>query len=148
MAVLGAALMKSQKVLIGRIEKVSFPEFKLRDVPAKVDTGSYRGTLHCHKIEEIVQNGDRRLQFVPLDPWHKHFGNHRVEVNEYKIAFVRSSSGHREMRFIVTTPIIIRRKKFDIELSLSRRHTMRYPVLLGRKFLKGRFVIDVGRRTR
>lgn len=135
--------MTNQKVVIGRTVYVDFPELKLRRVLAKVDTGSYRGTLHCTNIEIKEKNGESRLSFVPLDLRHPNFSHKPVEFDEYFVAVVKRTDGHREQRYVIETPIIIDGKKYKIEISLSNRTDMRSPVLLGRKFLRGKFVVDV-----
>ena len=52
--------------VIGAFEKVSFPDFGLFDVVAKIDTGATSGSLHATKIQEIqLPNGEKALTFLP-----------------------------------------------------------------------------------
>jgi hypothetical protein len=60
----------------------------------------------------------------------------------YDIVFVRSSNGIIQKRFQVQSTIKIFDKVFKISLSLSARQEMRYPVLIGRKFLTKKFIVD------
>ncbi|MGK0422163.1 MAG: hypothetical protein ACJAT9_001848, partial [Polaribacter sp.] len=53
-----------------------------------------------------------------------------------------SSNGVSEMRFMILTEIFIFNKTFPIYLTLSERKDMKFPILLGRKFLNKKFVID------
>jgi hypothetical protein len=39
--------------VIGAFEQVSFPDFGLFDVVAKIDTGATSGSLHATKIKEV-----------------------------------------------------------------------------------------------
>jgi hypothetical protein len=48
-----------------------------------------------------------------------------------------------EERYIIKTLIAIGRKKIKTTISLSDRENMRYPVLIGRRLLKGKFIVDV-----
>lgn len=48
-----------------------------------------------------------------------------------------------EERYVITTDILIFNKRIKTEFSLSDRSTMKYPILLGRKLLAKRFVVDV-----
>ena len=55
--------MKSHYKIIGRIEKISFTEFNINDVDAKIDTGAYRNALHCSEIKLA----DGKLHVTILD---------------------------------------------------------------------------------
>ncbi len=55
---------------------------------------------------------------------------------------VRSSTGHVERRPVVRTTASIGDSNFDIELTLADRKEMRFPMLLGRTAIAGRFVVD------
>ena len=39
--------------LIGRIERVNFPLWNMKDIEAKIDTGAYTSSIHCQNIQEI-----------------------------------------------------------------------------------------------
>src|SRR5690606_14629084 len=56
---------------------------------------------------------------------------------------IKNSFGEMEERFVIKTLIRIGRKKIRTTISLSNRDNMRYPVLIGRRLLKGKFLIDV-----
>ena len=138
--------MSREKIVLGRKVIADFPKLGLNGVVAKLDTGAYRGTLHCTDIKEVQIGGQKHLSFVPLDPTHPNFKYSPALIKNYGRAWVRVSSGHRQKRYFITTDIIIRGQKYRIEISLSNRNTMRVPVLLGRKFLRGKFIVDVDRQ--
>jgi hypothetical protein len=52
-----------------------------------------------------------------------------------------------EERLSIVTEIIIFKRKYPIELTLTERADMKHPVLLGRKFLSKRFLIDTSRKN-
>ena len=56
---------------------------------------------------------------------------------------IRNSFGEMEERYIIRTILKIGKKNIMASISLSNRDKMRYPVLIGRKPLKGKFLIDV-----
>lgn len=123
------------KIIIGGYEKVSFPEFRDNAVIAKIDTGADSGSFHCTNIVEA----NDEITFSPFD--HPKVS---IKTNNYKKDRVKSSNGAVEVRYFVTTTINIAGKVLPITLSLSDRSTMKYPVLLGRKFLhKNNFIVDV-----
>ena len=58
---------------------------------------------------------------------------------------VRSSNGEIQERYMVTTQVKLGKRKFKTEFTLTNRSEMKTPILLGRKALKGRFVVDVSK---
>ena len=57
--------MKYQTI-IGRFEHINFVGF-IDDVPAKIDTGAYRSSVHAESIEEIkLKSGLVKLKFTLL----------------------------------------------------------------------------------
>ncbi len=61
----------------------------------------------------------------------------------YKIKKVKSSNGKVEKRIFIKTAIELFGKKYKAELSLTDRADMKYPMLIGRKYLQGHFLVDV-----
>lgn len=127
---------KNKPRLIGRREYVDFPLLAISHVEAKIDTGAYTSSIHCKYIEQIHKDGKETLEFKLMDDT-----VHRVE--EYTQKFIKNSFGEKEERFIIKTLIHIGKKKILTTLSLSDRGNMRYPVLIGRRLLKGKFIVDV-----
>lgn len=118
---------------------VSFPEFSASDVAAKVDTGAYSGCFHATNIRLVGTSGADILEFSPFDhPEIKHQTIHFMKKH------VKSSNGHIEERFFIDTDIILNNERYPIRLSLADRSSMKWPVLIGRKFLKKhQFLVDV-----
>ncbi|HET8837809.1 MAG TPA: RimK/LysX family protein, partial [Flavobacteriaceae bacterium] len=55
---------------------------------------------------------------------------------------VKSSNGITQKRYEIRSTIQIFGKIYKISLTLSDRKEMRYPVLIGRKFLSNKFIVD------
>lgn len=126
--------------LIGRREFVDFPLLGISKIEAKIDTGAYTSSIHCEEIELKTVNGIPTLFFtIELE------GIPKREYNfiEFSTKKIKNSFGEMEERFIIKTILKIGRKNIQASISLSNRDTMRYPVLIGRKPLKGKFLIDV-----
>jgi hypothetical protein len=70
----------------------------------------------------------------------------RVVFRTFRLVTVKSSTGQRTSRFLVTTPVHLNGHKVRTQFTLFDRSDMKYQVLLGRKFLRGRFVVDVSRK--
>lgn len=129
---------KSERKIIGVFEPVSFPDFGMENVIAKIDTGAYSGALHCTNIKESETPDGKVLHFSPFDK-----PNTKVKTREFVISHVKSSNGKIEKRYFITTNIVIGDNAYEIVLSLANRSEMRRPVLIGRRFLRRHnFVVD------
>jgi hypothetical protein len=135
------------KTTIGRIDKADFPELHLQDIDLKVDSGAYTSSIHCSDIEEIEVEGDNFIRFTLLDPEHEFYNNKEFSTKSYASKMVKSSNGISEKRFLIETKIVIFNKSFPIHLTLSERKDMTFPILLGRKFLNKKFVIDTAKKN-
>lgn len=128
-----------EKRIIGRREYIDFPELKLKGIIAKMDTGAYTSALYCHEIRE--ENGV--LIFRLLDPSHSNYSAREHRFTEYGQKNIKNSFGEIETRFTIKTVVKIGRRRIKSVISLTDRSDMRYPVLIGRKILNNRFIIDV-----
>ncbi len=122
--------------LIGRREYVNFPSLNLTHIEAKIDTGAYTCSIHCKNIQLLTKEGKPLLTFQLQD-------NEVHTVEHFYKKKIKNSFGEMEERFIIKTVIQIGRKKINTTVSLSDRGNMRYPVLIGRKLLKNKFIVDV-----
>lgn len=130
--------MKGKKI-IGRIEYASFPALKLNRILAKIDTGAYHSSIHCTQIEE--KKGKLYCSFDPVSK--KGNAPEWIVFDTYTIAVVKSSNGATERRYKIMTQMRFGDKLHRIALTLTNRQKMRYSVLIGRKFLKKKYLVDV-----
>ena len=130
---------KNNLRLIGRREFVDFPWLGVFNIEAKIDTGAYTSSIHCSEIYIKTENSKPILYFVVFsdDPNKK---MHRFE--EFTQKKIKNSFGEMEERCIIKTCINIGKKKIRSKVSLSDRENMRYDVLIGRKLLKGKFMLQ------
>ena len=134
-----------EKLLIGRKEDIDLPDLKLKGVDAKIDTGAYSSSIHCHHIRLVKQDGKQVLKFKVLDPEHESYQRKTFIFKAFKKTKVKSSNGKSENRFLITTSVRIFGKSFRTEFTLSDRSDMKFPVLLGRKFIRQGFIVDVNK---
>lgn len=128
---------------IGWKEKIDFVDFEIFGVPAKIDTGAKTSVLHCSDIELIKIN---RKQFVKFTPFNNDHSNEKsFTLPFHKEKKIKSSFGIEENRFIVCTRVQLFNELFEIEISLRDRSSMEYPMLLGRSFIRKKFLVDVSR---
>ena len=129
--------------IIGRVEIITFLNWDIEDLPIKIDTGAYTSSIHCKHIEEK----DGVLEFKLLCPKTAKYNNKLITTDKYAIKKIRSSNGKFQKRYIVDTYAFFYGKKYKIKLSLSDREKMNYPVLIGRRFLNKKFVVDVSKKN-
>jgi len=130
---------QKEKLLIGCRERIDFPELNLFGIEAKIDTGAFTSVLHCHDIREE----DGILYFYFLDPSHPEYNNVEQKFTNYTQKEIKNSFGEIENRYIIKTIIKIGHKRIKSVISLTDRGTMRFPVLIGRRLLKNKFIVDV-----
>ncbi|MBP7809320.1 MAG: ATP-dependent zinc protease [Bacteroidia bacterium] len=131
--------------LIGRREFVDFPALNLFSIEAKIDTGAYTSSIHCTDIEIRTRNNEPVLCFKVFDSSHPEFSKYIHEFTEFDKKKIKNSFGEIEERYIIKTSIKLGKKTIHTTLSLSDRESMRYPVLIGRRLLKGKFIVDVNK---
>ena len=131
-------LSTSTKIkVIGRREFINFPLLGISSIEAKIDTGAYTSAIHCDEIT-IKQNESGKNILV-----YKLTTNESHECENFSKKVIKNSFGEMEERYVIKTIIHIGRKKINTIFSLSNRDNMKYPVLIGRRAIKGKFLVDV-----
>ena len=133
----------SQLQTIGRIEAISILDLELFDLDVKIDTGAYSNSLHCDEI--TIENNF--VSFRLLDKVHKAYHNKKIKMPLYKEKKVKSSNGTVEKRAFIQVKVRFFNKIYKTVVSLTNRKDMKYPMLIGRKFLQNRFLVDVSKKN-
>jgi hypothetical protein len=131
------------KPTVGRSEKIHLPEFNLTEVDAKIDTGAYGCAIHCNLIEVVKQHGEKMLRIIPLRGFDHNYQGMAIYLPLAPKKRVKNSMGGIEERYIIKTKVAMFGEEIETVFSLTDRSRMKFPVLLGRKFLQGRFLVDV-----
>lgn len=132
-----------EKVVVGWNENVDLPEWGIRRMGAKVDTGARSSALHVEGLR-LVSRGRVRFDVVV----HREHRDRHVPVlaRIVRRARVRSSNGQFENRVFVETTLSLGGVEKKIEISLVDRGKMLHRMLLGRTALSRDFIVDVSRR--
>jgi hypothetical protein len=131
------------RIILGRKERISLPQFNIEGIVAKIDSGAYSGAIHAKIISEVQKDGVSLLQFSLLDKTHPELSHIVYETSDFRKKIIHSSNGTVSHRYVIKTTLGLGGKFFTVEISLSDRTAMRYPVLIGRKFMTKDFLIDV-----
>jgi hypothetical protein len=135
---------KNQLLTLGWREWVALPDLGLPAIKVKVDSGARTSALHAFYTEKYQLDSVDMVKFL-IHPIQKNYDFH-VECHAPIIDFreVSDSGGHKEMRYVIETSIFIGTVSWPIELNLTNRDTMRFRMLLGRRAIEARAVIDPG----
>jgi len=131
----------TDKIIVGRREIISIVDLELYDLDAKVDTGADSNALHCDHIE--IDEETNTVSFTLLDEVHEAYHGKRLTFPLYKIKNVKSSNGQIELRPSIRVSVKFFGKKYKSVISLTNRADMKFPMLIGRRFLSGKFLVDV-----
>ena len=129
------------KRIIGRADKASFPLINLYDVSLKVDTGAYTSAIHCSEIE--MRNNFLYCRFFTEGD--EASSSEEYVFDAYEVKVVKSSNGIAEPRYCISTEIELFGQTQPIALTLTARDEMKHPVLIGRRFLKNKFIVDTSK---
>lgn len=126
------------KQTIGRIDKGDFPLLDLHEIAVKIDTGAYTSSIHCKNVKE--EDGVLKCDF--LDEEHPNYHGKEIIFTNFETTKVKSSNGIVQSRYKIKTEIVLFGETHEILLTLSDREEMKFPVLLGRKFLNKKYIVD------
>ena len=133
----------NDKLIVGRREIISILDLNLTDLDAKIDTGADSNALHC---DNIVIEGDM-VHFCLLDEVHESYHGKRMSMPLHKVKKVKSSNGEVQLRPSIKVTVVFFGKKYKSIISLTNRADMKFPMLIGRRFLKDRFIVDVSKEN-
>lgn len=127
------------KAIVGRAERVDFPNGDIVGVPAKIDTGAYRSSVWASNIHEK----DGTLYYTLLGPKSAFYSGKQCHTKKFDVVEVENSFGHKEDRYSIVLKMRMGSKIVNSNFTLADRSKKTYPVLIGRKHLRGRYVVDV-----
>ena len=114
-------------------------------IKAKIDTGAATSALHASKLERIERDGEPWVEFTLRPHQRTPSGSQRVQAPMIDERRVRSSSGKSELQPVIETIIAIGDRRWAVQFTLTRRDAMGFRMLLGRRALRERAIVDVSR---
>jgi ribosomal protein S6--L-glutamate ligase len=134
--------MPENKIILGSEEWCSFPELGIPAIKARVDSGAKTSALHAINIAPFVKEDENWVKFDinPIQNNLKTVIHCQAKLIDKRI--VKSSSGFREQRYVIQTPLQIGDDSWEIEMTLTNRDSMGFRMLLGREAMSGRILVD------
>ena len=132
---------ETNNVTIGWREWLALPSLNIPAVKAKVDTGARTSALHAFFVEPFEDNGMQMVRFG-VHPLQK-----RLDIEIFCVTPVKDfreisdSGGHREMRYVIETEVLLGESSRSIEMTLTNRDNMKFRMLLGRTAMAGLLVV-------
>lgn len=135
----------SNKVIVGWKEWCALPELDLPAIKAKMDTGATTSAIHALQITPVRKSGQDWVKFTVYP-----FKENKQIYRECLLPIVDrrqvvSSDGGKEWRYVVQTALSLSSYTGSIELTLTNRAPMRFPMLLGREALQQFALVDSGK---
>jgi hypothetical protein len=135
---------RGPKPAVGWREWVALPDMGVDFIKAKVDTGARTSSLHAFELREITRQGLVMVRFLVHPMQRRAEPEIEVELPLLARRKVRDSGGKTELRPVVETRVELFGQSWPIEITLTRRDSMGFRMLLGRQGIRGRFVVDPG----
>jgi hypothetical protein len=131
-------------LVIGWKERIDFPDWKVRRVRVKVDTGARTSALGVVFYDLVDDPEGGRLVRLQL-AISRRSSRQVVAVTApvLGIVVVTNSNGMKEHRPVIETPVRLGPVTKPVRFTVTNRSAMRFPVILGRRALAGDFVVDV-----
>jgi hypothetical protein len=135
---------KREAAVIGWREWASLPDLGIDKIKAKIDTGARTSAIHAFEIRPFQRDGQQFVHFSlhPVQRRRRPVVDCEAQVIDERI--VTSSNGERQHRYVIETTIKLGNESWLIEMTLTNRDEMGFRMLLGRRALRRRFVVDPG----
>jgi len=133
--------MNSKLTIIGREAIVSLPLLDVSGVKAKIDTGADLSSIWCGEVKK----NKGKLECIFFAQGSPYYTGQKIIFNksEYKRSQIFNSFGTGEKRYKVKMSVVINGRRIRTTFTLADRSKKEYSVLLGRKLLAKKFLVDV-----
>ena len=128
---------------IGVVELVSVGSQS--DILAKIDTGADSSSIWASNIT-VDKNGVLKFSLFGEDS--PYYNGKVYKRKDFSVAKVKSSNGQTEVRYRTHFTITIAGRKIKSLLNLSDRSRNEYKMLIGRRTISGKFIVDVSRASK
>jgi len=135
--------LDNSKTIIGSTEYIDFRSHHVFNAPAKIDTGADASALWA---SDIRVEGDSVI-FKLFGPSNKLYTGEEIKCTGFKRSLIRNTSGVSEKRFKVRLTVRVKERNIRAWFTLADRSDMVFPVLLGRRTLHNKFIVDVSKKS-
>ncbi len=130
-------------VIMGWRERADLPQWHVRGVRAKIDTGARTSAIHVARFEHLP---NARIRFEVVLRERPERRTKWVEADILRESIVKPSSGQPQVRPVVRTTLVIGPLTLEAEVGLVCRQGMLCRMLVGRRAIEGLAVVDPASR--
>ncbi|MEM7783015.1 MAG: RimK/LysX family protein [Planctomycetota bacterium] len=130
--------------VIGWREWIGLPDFGVKNIKVKVDTGARSSAIHVFDLKEFDRDGSAWVKFKIHPQQRKSDKTILCEAKILDYREIRSSSGVAVRRPVIQTTIRLLNETLPVELTLANRDQMGFRMLLGRQAVRHHFIVDPG----
>ena len=140
--VVACPLLADEKQVIGWVEKVAITDHDII-LSAKIDTGAKHSSLNAPDLHLYNKKGESWVKFSVAGA-----DGQKVEFDERVVRMTKiKRKGYRsQVRPVILMKVCLAEVIKDVEVNLVDRENFVYPMLVGRSFLRGGFIVDVSKR--
>ena len=132
----------TSKCIVGWREWCHLPDLGVPAILAKLDTGAKTSCLHAFEIEPFSRGKEHWVRFI-VHPVQRHRRPElQCEAPLVDERPVTSSNGSVEHRYVIQTPMVLGTSKFPTQITLTNRDEMGFRLLIGRKAMRRRLIVD------
>jgi hypothetical protein len=131
------------KTVIGQNELISIGN-RATNIPAKIDTGADSSAIWASKIRV---GKDGVLRFALFGEGSPHFTGKIYKRTDFKVASIKNSFGHNEIRYRTHFLVKLSGKKIKMLMTLADRSKNTFKILIGRRSIAHKFLVDVTKKT-
>ncbi len=129
--------------VVGPKENIDFPDLGVFEVPAKVDTGADSSAVWASDIRE----DDGVLSFVLFDKVSPYYTGKVLQTKKFGVTSIKNSFGAAEFRYKITLKVRLAGRTIRVRFTLANRENNSQPILIGRRTLHGKFLVDVAAKS-
>lgn len=128
-------------ITLGWRERLALPQFGIPALKVKLDTGARSSSLHVDELDTFTRDGDTWLRFV-VGLGRRSVHQVHCEARACDRRVVVDTGGGRSERWFIRTEVMLAGERFEVDMNLTDRRHMLFPMLLGRTALVGRFAVN------
>ena len=130
---------KKPKRVVGWKENAALPDLNVKNVIAKIDTGANLASIDAADIKIVSRD---KVKYVKFNVMKRNNTVRKTSAPLEGYKRIKSSNGDVERRPYIKTTLLMDGITKKIELTLTDRGPMEYTMLIGRKALGRRWVVN------
>ena len=129
--------------VLGWREWLALPDLGIQAIRAKLDTGARSSALHVDSMDTFRGAGGEWVRFTVATGMDEDAVLVESAIHDRRP--VTDSGGHTTERIFIRTSLLLAGKLLLVEMNLTSRRNMLFPMLLGRTALARHFLLHPGR---